>query len=77
MALLLSATPHRFPGLNIIGKIFYIFDLVVFLAVVAGICTRFALMRDARGGSLRALRKSLGHPSEGLFFPTALLNRMS
>lgn len=74
IALLLSATPHRFPGLTTIGAIFYLFDLVVFSCVLAGICTRFLLMRDAAGGSLRALRKSLGHPTEGLFFPTALLN---
>src|ERR1700733_15279529 len=41
LALLLSATPHRFPGLTIIGKIFYILDLVFFVSLVAGITARF------------------------------------
>lgn len=73
VALLLSETPHRFHGLTAIGKLFYILDLVIFLLTVLGICTRFALMRDAPGGSRRALKKSLSHPTEGLFFPTSLL----
>ena len=62
LALLLSATPHRFPGLTIIGKILYILNLVFFVSLVAGITARFIM-------TLSALKTSLTHPTESLFFP--------
>ncbi|KAH9832421.1 Malic acid transport protein [Teratosphaeria destructans] len=68
IALLLHTTPHKFRGLYIIGKIFFIFDLVIFLAIAAAITTRFVLGRQNL-----ALQSSLAHPTEGLFFPTSLL----
>lgn len=67
VALLLADTPHRFPGLQTIGKVVYIFDLVLFLLLCAGISQRF--IRDPL-----ALRRSLDHPSESLFFPTFFLS---
>ncbi|KAF2214496.1 hypothetical protein CERZMDRAFT_110779 [Cercospora zeae-maydis SCOH1-5] len=63
IALLLHATPHQFHGLRTIGKVVYIFDLVVFLSLCSGITARFILYP----GTLRA---SLMHPTEALFFPT-------
>lgn len=63
ISLLLSRTPHRFPGLTVLGKIVYIFDLLIFLALSICITTRFVL-------SPRSLRLSLLHPTEALFFPT-------
>ncbi|EMC97870.1 hypothetical protein BAUCODRAFT_146479 [Baudoinia panamericana UAMH 10762] len=66
IALLLASTPHRFTGLTTIGKIFYIFDLVIFVCLVAGIIARFTLAPGS-------LQKSLLHPTEALFVPTAFL----
>lgn len=63
IALLLAATPHRFTGLETIGKIVFLFDLVLFLTICAGISIRF-IMKPER------LTKSLLHPTEALFFPT-------
>ncbi|KAF2773954.1 hypothetical protein EJ03DRAFT_304597 [Teratosphaeria nubilosa] len=68
IALLLHTTPHKFHGLYTIGKTVFIFDLVIFLAIVAAITTRFVLGRHNL-----ALQRSLAHPTEGLFFPTSLL----
>lgn len=66
IALLLHSTPHRFPGLTTIGKVVFVFDIVVFLCIVAGITTRFTLAPGS-------LQKSMLHPTEALFFPTAWL----
>ena len=63
LALLLSDTPHQFRGLATIGKIVYIFDLVIFTLICAAITTRFIRQPGA-------LRRSLEYPSEALFFPT-------
>ncbi len=41
LALLLSATPHRVPGLTIIGKMFFILDLFFYVSLVAGISALF------------------------------------
>lgn len=66
LALLLGSTPHQFTGLNTIGKVVFIWDLTVYLAVVAGLSYRFI----TRPGSLK---QSLLHPTESLFFGTFLL----
>jgi len=63
IALLLSVQQHKFDGILTIGKVVYIFDLVVFVTLVALITTRF--IRQPR-----KLWVSLTHPSEGLMFPT-------
>ncbi|KAJ4133478.1 hypothetical protein NW768_005064 [Fusarium equiseti] len=67
IALLLHSTPHKFRGLEVIGKIYYILTIVVFFAIVSGLVLRFSTTPDA-------LRKSLMHPTESLFFPCSLLS---
>lgn len=62
-ALLLSVTPHKFSGLETIGKIVYILDLVIFVLLCTGLLTRFLLTPSA-------FRRSLQHPTEALFMPT-------
>jgi C4-dicarboxylate transporter/malic acid transport protein len=63
IALLIVQTPHRFNGLDTIGLVVFVFDLVLFTSFCAAICARFVLFR----GTLKA---SLSHPTESLFFPT-------
>jgi C4-dicarboxylate transporter/malic acid transport protein len=72
LALLLSPAtqPHTFPGLFTIGKIVYIFDLVLFTLITAAMVFRF-MQRP------RLLRESITHPTEGLFFPTVFLSLAS
>ena len=67
LALLLGSQPHTFHGLLTIGKIVYVADLVLFVLVCSAITYRFARFR----GTLQA---SLVHPTESLFFPTALIS---
>ncbi|QIW98636.1 hypothetical protein AMS68_004154 [Peltaster fructicola] len=66
LGLLLHSAPYQFRGLETIGKIVFIFDLVIFVALCFGITYRFV----SRPGSLRL---ALTHPTESLFFPTFLL----
>ncbi|KAF7194067.1 Malic acid transport protein [Pseudocercospora fuligena] len=66
IALLLKSTPHRFTGLDTIGKVVYIFDLVVIISLCAAISARFIMNPDT-------LKKSLVHPTEALFFSTFFL----
>jgi len=68
IGLLLNDTPNQFEGLKTIGKIFFIFAIVVTLSATAAITTRFIRHSSA-------FRRSLKHPTEGLFFPVAILNR--
>jgi tellurite resistance protein TehA-like permease len=67
IALLLAATPHRFAGIVTIGKIFYIFSLVLYVAALSMIISRFVIYRHT-------LHCSLVHPTESLFFPTVTLS---
>ncbi|KAL1633728.1 hypothetical protein SLS58_010949 [Diplodia intermedia] len=68
LALVLGQTPHRFRGLDTIGKAVFILDLVLFLLLAAGITTRFAL------GPRGALQASLTDPTEAFFLPTFMLS---
>ncbi|KAF2269449.1 hypothetical protein CC78DRAFT_550838 [Lojkania enalia] len=61
LAVVLANAPNRFPGLNTIGKIFYILDIVLFAIFNIAISTRFILVP-------KKLTASLHHPVEGLFF---------
>lgn len=70
IGLLLAATPHRFDGLTTIGKMFFIFALVAYVVAIASITTRFMMQP-------RLIHCSLVHPTEALFFPTAVLSRQS
>lgn len=67
IALVLDCTPHRFPGLDIIGRVFYILDLFFFISIVAGITARFVMMPSA-------IKTSLTRPTESLFFSNFLLS---
>ena len=67
IALLLSEQPHTFRGLDVIGKIVFIFDLVLFTILTGAITVRFIR-------SPRRIRSSFQHPTEGLFFPTSFLS---
>jgi tellurite resistance protein TehA-like permease len=66
IALLLASTPHRFTGLDTIGKIFFILALIVFIAAISAITFRFMVYPGT-------FKQSLVHPTEALFIPTALL----
>ena len=61
VAVVIAQTPNRFHGINTIGKIFFITDLVLFVIFTALMCTRFIV-------APRRLLVSLHHPVEGLFF---------
>lgn len=62
MSLLISEStqPNTFYGQQTIGKVVYIFDLVMFTLITAAIITRFVKYK----GTFLA---SLAHPTEGLF----------
>ncbi|KAL4781128.1 voltage-dependent anion channel [Aspergillus varians] len=66
IAVLLYNTPHQFPGLNTIGKIFYIFNLVLFFAISFCLAVRF-LSRSS------ALTESFQDPDETHFVATCPL----
>ena len=63
MAALLSQQAYPFDGVLIIGKIFFILDLVLFALFSA--CITYRFVHDPR-----ALRLSLHHPHESFFFGT-------
>lgn len=61
MAMLLSQQPFSFHGLEAIGKLFFILDLVLFFTFCGLITFRFATNPPA-------LRRSLHHPHESFYF---------
>jgi hypothetical protein len=63
IALLLSQTPHRFNGLQVLGHIVFIFNIVLFILFCAALMTRFVLFP-------KTLMGCLTHPTESLFVPT-------
>jgi tellurite resistance protein TehA-like permease len=63
LAVVLGNTPYQFNGLQTIGKIVFILDLVLFTLFNLCMFTRFILVP-------RKLLGSLHHPVEGLFFGT-------
>ncbi|OTA87386.1 hypothetical protein M434DRAFT_81298 [Hypoxylon sp. CO27-5] len=72
LALLLAEQTQGiiFPGLQTIGKVVYIFDLVAFTLVTAAITYRFVKFP----GTLKA---SITHPTEALFLGTSTLSLAS
>lgn len=66
-ATLLAVQPHNFSHIRTLGTIVYILDLVLFVFLCAGITTRFIMDPSA-------LRRSLTHTGEALFFPTFWLS---
>lgn len=63
LAVVLGNTPNRFTGLETIGKVVFIFNLVLFTIFNICMFARFLLVP-------RKLLGSLHHPVEGLFFGT-------
>ncbi|KAH3944509.1 hypothetical protein HBI56_171880 [Parastagonospora nodorum] len=63
LAVVLGNSPNTFTGLQTIGKIVFIFDIILFLLFTALMITRFCLVP-------RKLMASLHHPVEGLFHGT-------
>jgi tellurite resistance protein TehA-like permease len=61
LSVVLGQTPNRFRGLETIGKIFFILDLVLFVAFTIAMICRFTI-------TPRKLRHTIHHPVEGLFF---------
>ncbi|KAI0206716.1 voltage-dependent anion channel [Astrocystis sublimbata] len=72
LALLLAegTQGNKFPGLQTIGKIVYILDLVIFTLVASAITYRFTKYPGT-------LKKSIVHPTEGLFLGTSTLSLAS
>lgn len=63
IATLLGQQPFSFRGLKTIGKVFFIFDLMLFFLFSICISYRFGRIRGA-------LTRSLHHPHESFFFGT-------
>jgi C4-dicarboxylate transporter/malic acid transport protein len=63
LAVVLGNTPNKFTGLQTIGEIVFIFDIILFLLFNGLMITRFILVP-------RKLTASLHHPVEGLFHGT-------
>ena len=61
VAVVLGKTPYRFKGLDTIGKIFFILDLILLISFSTLLSIRFG-MRP------RVAIRSLHHPAEALFF---------
>ncbi|EME78377.1 uncharacterized protein MYCFIDRAFT_58471 [Pseudocercospora fijiensis CIRAD86] len=61
VAVVLANTPNRFSGLETIGKIFFIFDLTIFVTFTIAMLLRAYWFP-------RRFIASLSHPVEGLFF---------
>ncbi|CAI6332870.1 unnamed protein product [Periconia digitata] len=67
IATLLNAQPNQFTGLKTIGKVVFIYDLVLFVAFTAIISARFVMFRGT-------FMSALTHPTESLFIPTFFLS---
>ncbi|KAK5686025.1 hypothetical protein LTS10_002138 [Elasticomyces elasticus] len=67
IATLLNAQPNQFTGLKTIGKVVFIYDLVLFVAFTALISARFIMFRGT-------FTSAITHPTESLFIPTFLLS---
>ncbi|KAG5986408.1 hypothetical protein E4U52_000271 [Claviceps spartinae] len=67
LALLIRSQPYRFPGLDIIGLIVYILNLVIFTTISCLMVARFSI----HSGDMS---KSIKHPREGFFLPTFFLS---
>jgi C4-dicarboxylate transporter/malic acid transport protein len=70
LALLLGVQPHTFNGLLTIGKVVYIFNLVLFVLTCSALVYRFVKYRGT-------FKSSLVHPTESLFMPTLLMSLAS
>ncbi|MGI4851008.1 MAG: hypothetical protein ACRYGR_03630 [Janthinobacterium lividum] len=48
LALLFADQPHKFTGLRTIGKVVFIFDIVIFSCICTAISARFFMNRGVR-----------------------------
>ena len=62
-----ATVPFRFPGLDIIGTIFFLFNVVLFINNVILISLRFYLFPET-------FKASFLHPTESLFAPAAVVS---
>ncbi|KAF4332506.1 c4-dicarboxylate transporter malic acid transporter [Fusarium beomiforme] len=67
IALVLAMSPHRFTGLDIIGLIIFLLDLLLFFFITIAIIFRFILHQHTFG-------KAFTHPREALFISTFFLS---
>jgi C4-dicarboxylate transporter/malic acid transport protein len=67
IALLLSQTPHRFNGLQVLGDIVSILNLVLFILFCSALAARFMMFPQT-------MKSCLTHPTESLFLPTLLIS---
>ncbi|TEA14660.1 Malic acid transport protein [Colletotrichum sidae] len=67
IALLLAETPHRFKGLDTIGLVVFLLDIVLIFLITLALILRFSLFRKTPA-------KAITHPSESLFIPTFFLS---
>lgn len=67
IALVLGLTPHRFRGLDIIGLIVFLFDLLCFALISGCLILRFMLYKHT-------FRRTLTRPREALFVSTFFLS---
>lgn len=67
IATLLNGQPNQFTGLKTIGKVIFIYDLVLFACFTAAISARFIMYRGT-------FTMAIGHPTESLFIPTFFLS---
>ncbi|KAI9895017.1 MAG: hypothetical protein M1814_000239 [Vezdaea aestivalis] len=66
IASVIDAIPFRFHGLYAIGYIFFVLNVLLFIANVSAISLRFGLYP-------KTFRASLTHPSESLFAPASIV----
>lgn len=59
--------PFRFPGLDTIGTIFFLFNMVLFAINTICITSRFVMFPET-------FKASLTHPTESLFMPSAVVS---
>lgn len=67
ISLVMALTPHRFEGLNYIGLVLFIFDVLLFVLITVSLIFRFTIHRHT-------FRKALTHPTEALFISTFFLS---
>ncbi|EFQ35513.1 C4-dicarboxylate transporter/malic acid transporter [Colletotrichum graminicola] len=67
IALLLGAAPHRFRGLDTIGIVVFVLDVVLIFLITAALCLRFSMFRKTPA-------MVITNPSEFLFIPTFFLS---
>ncbi|UZJ53563.1 hypothetical protein CBS101457_002883 [Exobasidium rhododendri] len=66
ISLILGQLPFRFKGLDSIGLLFYMTDVLLFFSIVLAMILRYTI-------TSASVYSTLQHPIEGLFLPTAQL----